>query len=289
MIPAAFEYHAPRSLREALALVRDNPDETKVIAGGQSLIPMMKLRLANPARLVDLRLVPGLSNVVEGPDALMIGPTVTYRALETSEAVQRRLPLLAEAASAVGDLQVRNRGTLGGSVAHADPAGDMPAVMLAAEARIETVGGPRRRSIAADRFFVDAYTTALRPTELISGVRIPYPPARSGGAYRKLANQASHFAVVGVAALVTIGSDGRCDRARIGITGAGPVAVRAKAAERFLHGKEPTPANVEAAAARAWRGIECIGDIYGSPEYREHLTGPLTYDALTEAIVRATG
>ena len=289
MIPAAFEYHAPTTLREALALLRRYPDEAKVLAGGHSLVPMMKLRLAQPSHLVDLRRISDLAYVREQDGGLAIGPMTSYYTLMTSSIVQRRLPTLAEAAAQVADVQVRNMGTIGGSIAHADPAGDLPAVVVAVEARIQTAGGGRARSIAADRFFIDAYTTALKETEVITEIRIPALPPGTGGSYQKFANKASHFAVVGVAAFVTLDGQGLCQRVRIGITGAGPVAKRARVAEGYLKGREPSEANIERAASRAARGIDFLEDLHGSAEYREHLTRVFARRALEEAVGRARG
>ena len=286
MIPAAFAYHAPTSLREALALLRRYPGQSSVVAGGHSLVPMMKLRLAQPTHVIDLGRVPHLAYIRELDGGLAIGTMTTYYMLQSFTLVQERAPALAEAAGLVADIQVRNKGTLGGSLAHADPAADLPAVIVALEARIQTVGGGRSRSIAAHRFFVDMFSTALRERELITEIRIPALPARSGSSYQKFANKASHFAVVGVAASVTLDEEGICQKVRVGITGAGPKAVRARAVERYLQGREPSEANIEQAARRATRGIEFQEDIHGSAEYREHLTRVFTNKALAEAVRR---
>ena len=304
MIPAAFDYAAPATVREAVALLRGRAGDARALAGGQSLIPMMRMRLVNPALVVDLGRVRDLAYVREhdlgglgghvrsaDPPAvrggLAIGAMTTYRTLETSSLVRERFPLLAEAVARIADLQVRNRGTIGGALAHADPSADLPALMVAAEARIATAGGRRARSIAASRFFVDAFTTALGETEIITEVRLPALPARTGGAYEKLANRASHFAIVGVAALVTLDATGACSRVRIGVIGAGPAAGRARRAERYLTGRAPTPAALEAAAARAGHGIDFTDDLHGSAAYREHLTRRLTFRTLSAAVERA--
>ena len=289
MIPAAFEYHAPTTLQDALALLRRHKDDAKLMAGGHSLVPMMKLRLAQPAHLIDLGGIAGLAYVREEDGGLAIGPMTTYYEIYTSSLVQRLAPTLAEGAAQVADVQVRNKGTIGGSLAHADPAGDLPAVALALEARIQTTGGGRARSIAADRFFLDVLTTALKETEVITEVRVPSLPQGTGGSYQKFANKASHFAIVGVAAVVTVDRQGVCQKVRIGITGAGPVASRAKLAERYLQGKEASEGNVAAAAQRASKGLDFNEDIHGSAEYREHLTKVFTRRALTEAIAKARG
>jgi carbon-monoxide dehydrogenase medium subunit len=287
MIPAAFEYHAPKTLRQAISTLRKYDGEARVLAGGMSLVPMMKLRLANLAAVVDLGKIDGLAFIDETPDGLAIGPTTTHFEVESSDVVRRLAPILAETAALVGDVQVRNRGTIGGSAAHADPAADLPAALLALEATFSVAGGPRRRTVRADRMFVDAYTSALNEGEIITEVRVPAVASGTGWSYQKLANRASRFAVVGVAALVASGRDGTCTRVRLAVTGAGPAPVRARVAERYLVGKPLTPANIAKAAARATNRIEFLGDVHGSPEYREHLTEEFTKRALTEAIERA--
>jgi carbon-monoxide dehydrogenase medium subunit len=287
MIPAAFEYHSPKSLREAVLLLRRHSGEAKLLAGGQSLIPMMKLRVLAPTHVVDLARIEDLTYIREDDDGLAIGPMTTYRMLQTSLVVRERFPLLAEAADLVADVQVRNKGTIGGAIAHADPAGDLPAVVVASEARIRAVGGRKRRSIAAHRFFIDMFETVLAPTELITEVHFPWQPPRTGGSYQKFANKASHFAVVGVSALVTLDGQGNCRRVRVGVTGAGPKATRARASEGYLEGRAPTATNIAGAAQRAVRGIEFLDDLHGSAEYREHLTTVLVDRALAEAVERA--
>jgi carbon-monoxide dehydrogenase medium subunit len=281
-----------------MGILRRFPGEAKVLAGGHSLLPMMKLRLARPTHLVDLRRIADLAYIRERDGGLAIGPMTTYYMLEASPLVRQRAPALAEAAGTVADLQVRNKGTIGGSLAHADPAADLPAVVLALEGRVHTAGGGRPRRIPAHRFFLDIFTTALRETEVIAEIFIPPTPPGTGGSYQKFANKASHFAVVGVAALVTLTPSesppdragvGRVQRVRIGITGAGPRAVRARAAERYLAGKAPTDQNLAEAARRATAGIDCLSDLQASAEYRQHLTRVFTTRALTEAVRRARG
>lgn len=288
MIPSAFDYHAPNTLQAAVSLLRRYPGDARVVAGGQSLIPMMKLRLANPEHLVDLQRIPGLSEISEAYGELVIGAMTTYHAIESSDLVARRLPALSTAVRLIADLQVRNKGTIGGSLAHADPGGDMAAIMIAVEARLHTVGGRHRNGIAADRFFIGAFTTALGPSEVLSEVRIPGLSRGTGLAYEKFANRASHFAIVGVSAAVSLGNDGRVQRTRIGVTGAGPTPMRAKAAESYLKGREPTPANIDAAAQRAGRGIDFTADVHGSAEYREHLVTSITSSAVRSAIEAAS-
>jgi carbon-monoxide dehydrogenase medium subunit len=250
---------------------------------------MMKLRLARPAHVVDLGGVQGLAYITDRDGALAIGSMTTYYMLESSSLVQKRAQALSDAASLVADLQVRNKGSIGGSLAHADPASDLPAVALALEARIKTIGGGRARNLPADRFFLDVFTTSLRDSEIITEIEVPPLPPNTASAYLKFANQASHFAVIGVAAVVTLDKQGACARVRIGVTGAGPRAVRARATERYLTGKEPTDRNLEQAARRSTSGIDYLSDLHASAEYREHLTGVFTRRALSQAVARASG
>lgn len=287
MNPAKFEYHAPTTLRQAVSLLREHEGEAKVLGGGQSLIPAMRFRLVQPDHLIDLKRIRGLSYVRRRDGKIAIGAMTTYHTIETSALLQRSAPIFAEAIDVLADVQVRNKGTIGGALAHADPAADLPAVVTAMEATIRTVGGRRPRSIPAHRFFQDAYTTALGDTEVVSEILMDPPPRRTGGSYQKFANKASRFAVVGVAALVTLDAKGVCSRVRIGVTGAGPSAVRARAAERALEGRFPTDAAIEAAAARAGRGIEFLADLHGSAAYRAELTRVLTSRALAQAASRA--
>ena len=287
MIPAAFEYHAPTTLRQALNILRRYPGETKVLAGGQSLLPVMRMRLSQPSHVVDLGGIPGLTSIEERDGGLAIGPMTTYFMLESSPLVQKHAQALAEASSQVADLQVRNRGTLGGSIAHADPAADLTAVALALDSRIRTTGAGRAKSIPVERFFVDVFTTALGDTELIREIFIPFPAPGTGSAYQKFANKASHFASVGVAALVTLDNQGLCRKVRIGVTGAGATPVRARASERYLTGKQPTAGNLKAAGQRASNGIEFLEDIHGSVGYRGQLTRVMAERALERAVIRA--
>ena len=218
MIPAAFEYHAPTTMRQALNLLRRHPGETKLLAGGQSLLPVMRMRLSQPAHIVDLGQIPNLNTIEQRDDGLAIGPMATYFALESSPLVQHQA--LAEASSQIADLQVRNRGTLGGSIANADPAADLTAVAIALEARVRVSGFGRTKSVPVERFFVDVFTTTLGDSEIIREIFIPTPPAHTGSAYQKFGNKASHFAIVGVAALVNIDPQGICRKVRVGVTGA---------------------------------------------------------------------
>ena len=292
MVAATFDYHAPATLRDAVSLLNDNAD-AKVLAGGHSLIPMMKLRLSEPSVVIDLGRVDGLSYVNESGGALAIGAMTSYYDIINSDAVQQNAPVLAEAAGEVADPQVRNMGTIGGSLAHSDPAADLPAVMLALDAEVVAssrgaLGRVSTRTISADDFFVDLFTTALEPNEILTEIRIPAQSANSGAAYAKMANKASHFAIVGVAASVTV-EDGSVTAARIGVTGSGSSASRASDSEARLVGSAGDVNAIRSAAGRAANGIELNEDIHASAEYREHLTKVFALRAITAAVERASG
>ena len=292
MVAATFDYHAPSSLGDALSLLNDNQDDAKILAGGHSLIPMMKLRLAEPGVLIDLGKVEGLSYVREDEGGIAIGAMTSYYDLTTSEAVQANAPVLAEAASTVADPQVRNMGTIGGSLAHSDPAADLPAVMLALGAELVAssrgmLGRVNSRTISADDFFVDLFTTALEPNEILTEIRIPTQASNSGAAYAKMANKASHFAIVGVAASVTV-DGGACTSARVGVTGAGSSASRATAAEAALQGSSLDDDAITRAASAAASGIDFNEDVHASAEYREHLTKVFAMRAIRAATDRAS-
>jgi carbon-monoxide dehydrogenase medium subunit len=287
MIPSAFEYVAPASLAEATSFLAAHPDDAKLVAGGHSLIPLMKLRLAAPKYLVDLAHVPGLKGIREANGAIEIGALATHHEVEASSVVRERIPVLAETAALIGDVQVRNRGTIGGSLAHADPAADYPAPILALNAEIIATGSSGQRTIKATEFFVDLLTTALKSDEVITQVRIPIPAARTGVAYQKFPHPASRYAIVGVAAAVRLNPDGTCASAAIGITGAGSKAERATAAEQGLVGSKLDDAALQRAGAAAAEAIQPIGDIHASEEYRRHLVREFTARALRAAIERA--
>src|SRR5437879_3999150 len=221
MYPAPFEYHVPSTVAEAVALIGKWQDDAKLISGSQSLIPMMKLRLVQPKHVIDLRKVPGLAGVSESDGALLIGALTTYRAIETSEIARSRLPVLSEAAGGIGDAQVRNLGTIGGSLAHADPAADWPAVTTALDASVQVAGPRGERNVPVEKLIVGPLTTVLEPGEILVQVRVPLPGARSGSAYEKLPHPASRFAIVGVAAAVELAGKGTVRRARVAVTGLG--------------------------------------------------------------------
>ena len=287
MFPATFEYHAPATLRDALTLL--GQEDVKALAGGQSLLPLMKLRMASPTTLVDLRNVPELKGIRSDGSGVIIGAMTSYFQAIDSPLVQSKTPLIVETLRQVGDPQVRARGTIGGSMAHADPAGDLPATALALNGRMHLVGPQGERDVSARDFFVDMLTTALQPQELLAWVRFEGTDTpRTGVAYVKHRHPASGYAVVGVAAVVMLDAQGTCVEARVGITGAGEHAARATAVEQALSG-QPFAATVAEASAHAANGLNLLSDTYASAEYRGHLTRVLTLRALNEAAAKARG
>jgi aerobic carbon-monoxide dehydrogenase medium subunit len=282
MITQKFEYTAPKSLDEALRLLADG---AKPLAGGMSLIPMMKLRLAAPEHLVDLGRLKDLNYVRESGGELHIGATATHYILESSPLVQAKCPLLAETAAAIGDVQVRNMGTIGGSVAHADPAADYPAALQALEARFVLKGAKSERTVSAAEFFVDAFTTSLAPGEIIRELIVPVDDKGTGTSYQKMPQPASGFALVGVAARVRKNA-GKISFVRIGVTGLSNCAYRATAAEKALEGKAGSPADIHAAAALVARGVDANSDLHASADFRRHLAAVYTARALQTALSR---
>ena len=271
MIPAQFDYKAPATLDEAVALLASDLDGAKVLAGGHSLIPAMKLRLAQPQLLVDIARIKSLAYIREEGDQILIGATTTHYQLESSELLQRICPLLPACAKSIGDVQVRNKGTIGGSVAHSDPAGDWPAAVLALDAEIVLVGTNGERIVKAEDFFVDLLTTDIQPTEILREIRIKKPAGRFGQAYQKVPHPASGFAVVGVAVNLSLNDDGSCKSAAIGVTGVTVKAFRAKAVEAALAGSTLDDATIASAATHVCDGINPSADLYASSEYRCHL------------------
>jgi carbon-monoxide dehydrogenase medium subunit len=281
MIPQAFEYSAPSTLQEALNLLKDG--ERKILAGGMSLIPLMKLRLAQPEHVVDLGRVPGLNQITESGGMVHIGAMATHHEIEASPVVRARCPLLGEAAGHIGDIQVRNMGTIGGSIAHADPAADYPAALLALEARIRIVSAHSDRTVEAADFFQDAFTTAVEPGEIVLELQVPVEETSEGYRYEKVAHPASGFAVVGVAVRVKK-SGGKVSMARIGVTGMSPRAFRDRGAEQLLE----SGGDIARATAVIGEGQEANADLYASAEYRRHLVRIHAARALAVAITRAS-
>lgn len=286
MYPAAFEYHTPSSVQEAIGLLGKLPD-AKLLAGGHSLIPMMKLRLAQPKHLIDLRKVSGLNYVKEDKGAVVIGGLTTYWEIESSPVLKGKYPMLVEVAGMIGDPAVRNKGTLGGSLAHADPAADFPAVLIAVGGELVCEGPKGRRTVKADDWFQGLMTTALKDDEILVEIRLPNWPAPRGAAYMKFPHPASRFAVVGVAARVQLDAKGAVAQVGVGLTGAGTKAVRAKGVEAALKGKVPDAANIEAAAQKAADGVDVQADLQGSVEYKSHLCRVFARRALEAAVKRA--
>ena len=287
MYPASFEYHAPTTLAEAIALLERYGDEAKVLSGSQSLIPLMKLRLAQPAHVVDLRKVDGLTGVREVQGAIQIGALTTHATLAKSELLRAKLPMAAEAAGQIGDAQVRNLGTIGGSLAHADPSADWPAVLTALDASVVVAGPQGERTLKVEQLIVGPLTTVLESGEILTQVRIALPPARTAGAYEKLPHPASRFAVVGVAAEISLDARNTVQWSRIAITGLGSKVTRATGVERALQGKAADPAAIKSAAARAAEGLELRADLTGSAAYKAQLAAVYTERAALRAVSRA--
>lgn len=288
MYSSDFAYHAPSSLGEALQLLGQSGGEVKVLAGGQSLLPLLKLRLAEPATLVDIRNVAELKGISEEGNGVVIGAMTTYFQAIDSPIVQKRCPLIIQTLRQVGDPQVRARGTVGGSLAHADPAGDLPAVALALDAEMRVTGPNGQRAITARDFFVDLLTTALEPTEVLTAVKFTATDQpMTGTAYAKHRHPASGYAVAAVAAVIRLAADDTCQEARIGITGAGTHAVRAQAVEQALMGKPLDASTVTSASAAAPDGLDLMDDTYASREFRAHLTRVMAKRAILEAAANA--
>ena len=287
MITHPFTYQAPATIEEAVKQLGQNGD-AKVIAGGHSLLPLMKLGLAQPEALVDLRRIGSLHEIrTDGDGTIVIGALVTHRDIAHDETIRAKLAALADAAGEIGDLQVRARGTIGGSLAHADPAADEPAPTLAYDAIIRAIGPKGRRDIPARDYFKGAFETALAADEILTEIRFPAPAGRTGGAYAKFAHPASGFAVTGVAAVVTI-KDGTVLRAAIGVAGAAANAYRASAAEAALTGSKGDAKAIAEAAAKAADGITALSDLAASAEYRKHLVTVYAKRAIQLAIQRAS-
>jgi len=287
MIPAAFEYHAPRSIGEATALLARLGDDAKILSGGQSLIPLMKLRLASPRHLVDINGLPGLAYVREEGGALRIGGLTREVEVEESELVRTRYPLLADTCKVIADPIVRNLATLGGNLAHGDPANDHPAAMLALGAEIVAVGSSGERKIPITSFFTGPLSTALRPDEIVVEIRVPAPKPRSGGAYVKMERKVGDFATAAVAAQLTLAADGTCEQVGIGLTNVGPLPIKAERAEAALRGKRPDEAAIAQASRLAAEAAQPEADLRGPVEYKKDLVRVLTGRALRRALERA--
>ena len=284
MIPASFDYSSPATLAGALKLLADNPG-SKILAGGQSLIPILKLRLAQPAHLVDLGRIAGLNHITQQDGVIRIGAMTTHHQVETSPLLREKCPLLATTAGHIGDVQVRNRGTIGGSVAHADPAADYLAALLALEANVKLAAPDRERLVAIDAFLVDTMTTALEPGEILTELQVPAEPSGVGVAYRTIIQPASGFAIVGAAVRLGV-SAGKVTLARVGVTGVSSKPYRARAVEEALEGGEASADAFAAAAQHAADGVDGLTDLHASAEYRSHLAVVQVRRALEDAARR---
>jgi len=289
MIPGAFEYHAPSSIGEATALLAKLGEDSKILSGGQSLIPLMKLRLASPLHLIDINGVPGLAGIREADGFLRIGALTRESDLEDSDIVRTRYPLLFDTCKVIADPLIRNLATIGGNLAHADPANDHPATMLALGAEVVAVGTKGERRIPIASFFTGPFSTALTPDEILVEIRVPIPPARSGGAYLKLDRKVGDFATAAVAVQLTLGGSGACEQVGIGLTNVGPTPIKAGAAEAALKGKRPDEATIKHAAQLAAEVARPSADLRGPVEYKKDLVRVLTARALRKAVERARG
>jgi carbon-monoxide dehydrogenase medium subunit len=283
MIPAPFEYYSPRSLAEAITFLAAHRDDVKILSGGQSLLPLMKMRLAKPGYVLDIGRIPGLDAITADGDQLTLGAMVTHAQIEASELLKSRCPLLPKTATTIADVQVRNRGTIGGSIAHADPAGDLPAAILALDAEIKVAGPNGERLIKADDFFLGLLMSVLEPDEIVTAVRVPVT-GTDKTSYLKAAPRSSGFAVVGVAVRIGLDAAGLCSRSAIAITGVADKAYRADRVERMLAGKKLDGQVVIEAAAEAVHNLDVIDDINGSAEYRTNLTQVYTARAIQAAL-----
>ena len=286
MYPSSFEYHRASSVADALAMLEQYGDDAKVLAGGHSLLPIMKLRFATPSHLIDIGRIAALDGITESAGTVTIGAMTRHADVASSAGIAKSLRAVSEAAAAIGDAQVRNRGTIGGSLAHADPGADLPAVMVAMGAQIVATGKSGDRTIAAESFFTDTFATSLRKGELITQIRIPVAAAGSGSAYVKYADAASGYAVVGVAALVTV-AGGTVKAARVAMTGASSRAMRLAAVEAALIGKPANATSAAAAAQSTSAGLDLYDDARGSAAYKANLAAVYVARAVNTALSRA--
>jgi carbon-monoxide dehydrogenase medium subunit len=283
VIPASFEYFRPKAISEAITLLQQHSDDAKILSGGQSLIPMMKLRLARPAYIIDINEIPGLRYIKEEDGYLKIGGLTHEADLEASDLIRLKYPIILDTASLIADPLVRNMATVGGNLAHGDPANDHPATMLALDAQVIATGSRGQRVIPVREFFLSLFTTALEHDEILTEIRIPIPPPRSGGAYFKLERKVGDFATVGVAAQVTMDGNRACERAGIGLTNVGPTPIKATKAEDFLRGKTLDELHIKQAAQLAVEDARPSPDLRGPAEYKAAMVKELTRRALSRA------
>jgi carbon-monoxide dehydrogenase medium subunit len=287
MIPPAFEYLRPNTIPEAIALLQRHGEDAKILSGGQSLIPMMKLRIARPGYLIDINRISGLSYIKEEGGFLKIGGLTREAELESSPVIRAKYPILLDTAHVIADPQVRNLATVAGNLAHGDPANDHPATMLALGAQVVATGAHGERIIPIEEFFLSLFSTALQPGEILTEIRIPVPLARSGGAYFKLERKVGDFATAAVAAQVTTDANGAAQNVGIALTNVGPTPIKAKKAEDFLRGKKLDEANMRQAAQLAADDAQPSSDLRGPAEYKKGLVKELAKRALSRAAERA--
>jgi len=289
MIPRSFEYSAPGTLNEAISLLQKLGPDAKILSGGQSLIPMMKLRLASPPHIIDINRIPDLDYVTEDGGVLRIGALVRESDLEHSDTVRSRFPILVDTTAVIADPLVRNQATVCGNLAHGDPANDHPATMLALGASVLAVGPAGDREIPVESFFPGLFTTALEPDEILKEIRIPIPPPGSGGAYLKLERKVGDYATAGVAVQITLDGVGACSRAGIGLTNVGFTPLKARKAEAFMIGKALDESTIRQASELAAGESQPTDDVRGSADYKRDLVRVLTARALNLALARAKG
>lgn len=282
MIPGAFEYYAPRSLSDAVKFLGEHKDDVKILSGGQSLLPLMKMRLSKPGFIVDIGRLPGLDMITEDGDSLIIGALITHAQIESSELLKKKCPLLPQTATTIADVQVRNCGTIGGSVAHADPAGDWPATIVTLDAEIKIFGPNGERWVKCNDFFLGLLMSVLEADEIVTAIKVPIT-GNDKTAYLKAAPRSSGFAVVGVAVRLALGNE-TCNEIAVGITGVTDKAYRAGRVEQLLKGKRLDASAIDQAAGEATHNIEVIEDINGSSEYRKHVTEVYVARAIESAL-----
>ncbi len=286
MIPPSFQYHSPSSVSDAVALLNQYGEEAKLLAGGHSLLPMMKLRFAEPEHLVDINNIESLKGIREENGTIVIGAMTSESALIASDLLQQKCPLLPQAAKLIADPQVRNRGTIGGDIAHGDPGNDHPAIMMALDAKFTLVGSNGSREVLANDFFLGTYYTLLKADEILTEIRIPVQGANAGASYHKLKRKTGDFATAAAAAVIQM-SGGTCQSARITLTNLGPTALRANDAEAVLTGQTITPELIEQAAQKAMAICDPAEDLRGDIEYKTHMGGEMTRRAIVDAVKNA--
>lgn len=287
MIPASFDYSAPATIDEALALLQQHGDEAKILAGGHSLIPMMKLRFANPTHLIDINNIPGLAYIKEEDGFLKIGAMTREAEVEHSDLIKEKYPIFLDATKLIADPQVRNMGTLGGNLAHGDAANDHPAVMLALGAEVEIIGQSGKRTVSIDEFFFGFYMTAVQEGEILTEIRIPTRKGRQGGAYHKIERKVGDYATVGVAIQLGVDEDGTCNYAGVGLTNVNSVPMRAKRSEEALLGSKLTDADIAKAAQYASEDCNPSADLRGDVDYKRHLVNVVTKRMIKQAMSRS--